>query len=217
MINDIKNYFNRLIQNTKNDNIKFFANIELGIKKDNAHLHVQVWHMNQKQIDKIYDKVLSRFGLFAEYCKLSMPKDDTQIYDYVIKDYNKSMSDDELLSLDDSKRVFRGVLEKKIRFSSHSKGKYTKAVYKSLYSKFDLKKDVVDLMLDNSIIDIRGNVDNRVIEFLYVVFFASFNSNSNKSKSIECYECDLKEFQHLILFEWWTYGKLWQYQKNLTI
>ena len=207
MINDIRNYFNRLVKNTRNDNIKFFSNIELGEQSKNPHLHIQVWHDNQKQIDKIYNKVISRFGLFSEYCRLDKQKSDTKIFEYVIKDYRKELTDEELLNLDDSKRIFRGVLGKKIRFSSHSKGKYTKAIYKSLYSKFDLKKDVVDLMLDNCIIDVRGNIDSRVIEFLLVIY-ASFMCNSNKSKSIECFECNYKEFQYLILFEWWVYGKL---------
>ena len=207
MINDIRNYFVKLVKNTKNDNIKFFSNIELGKNKDNAHVHLQIWHEDQKQIDKIYDKVISRFGLFAEYCKLIEQKNDTKIFEYVIKDYNKSMSDEQLLKLDDKKRIFRGVLGKKIRFSSHSKGKYTKAIYKSLYSKFDLKKDMVDLMLDNSIINIHGSVNSRVIEFL-IVIYAIFMSKSNKNKSIECFECWYKEFQYSILFEWWVYGKL---------
>ena len=204
MINDIRNYFVKLVKNTKNDNIKFFTNIELGINKDNPHVHIQVWHEDQKQIDKIYDKVISRFGLFAEYCKLIEQKNDTKIFEYVIKDYNKSMSDEQLLKLDDKKRIFRGVLGKKIRFSSHSKGKYTKAIYKDLYSKFDLKKDMVDLMLDNCIINVHGNVNSRVIEFLIILLLLQID---NKSKSIECFECWYKEFQYSILFEWWTYGK----------
>lgn len=208
MINDIRNYFNKLVSNTKNDNIKYFSNIELGEFKNNPHVHIQVWHDNQNQMNNIYNKIISRFGLFAEFCKLTMPKDDTEIYDYVIKDYRKDMSDDELLQLDDDKRVYRSVLEKKIRFSSHSKGKYTKAIYKSLYGKFDLKKDTVDLMLDNNIIDAHGNVNSDVVEYIYIVFFTIFNISINKRESIECYECDLKEFIALSYFEWWTYGKL---------
>jgi len=214
MINDIRNYFNKLVSNTKSDNIKFFSNIELGENSKNPHLHIQVWHDNQKQIDKIYLKVLERFGLFSEFCKLTMPKDDTQIYDYVIKDYKKDKTDSELLSLDDSKRVFRGVLEKKIRFSSHSKGKYTKAIYKSLYSKFDLRKDMVDFMLDNSVIDIHGNVNSNVIEYIYIVFFTIFNISNNKSDKIECYECNLKEFMIQSYFEYWIFGKLWRKEKE---
>ena len=217
MINDIRNYFNKLVKNTKNDNIKFFSNIELGKNKDNPHVHIQVWHEDQKQIDKIYDKVISRFGLFSEFCRLDKQKNDKQIFQYVIKDYNKSMSDEQLLKLDDKKRIFRGVLGKKIRFSSHSKGRYTKAIYKSLYSKFDLKKDTVDLMLDNCIINVHGNVNNRVIEFLCVVLFTIFITKSNKSKSIECFECWYKEFRYSILFEWWTYGKLKNINNYITV
>jgi len=213
MINDIRNYFNKLVKNTKNNNIKFFSNIELGTKSQNPHLHIQVWHDNQKQIDKIYNKVIERFGLFIEFCDLAKQKSDIKIFEYVIKDYRKCMSDEELLNLDDSKRVFRGVLDKKIRFSSHSKGRYTKAVYKSLYRKFDLKKDVVDLLLDNNVIDIRGCVNSNVIEFmyLYLEIMRILSQIDNKSKSIECYQCELKEFQYLALFEWWIFGKFWKF------
>jgi len=212
MINDIRNYFNRLVKNTKNDNIKFFSNIELGTKSKNPHLHIQVWHDNQKQIDNIYNKVIERFGLFVEFCDLAKQKSDVKIFEYVIKDYSKSMSDDELLSLDDSKRVFRGVLEKKIRFSSHSKGRYTKAVYKSLYRKFDLKKKDVDLMLDNNVIDIRGHVNSNVIEFMYLIIeimqvLSQIDNKSRLSCQVILDNLNLREFQYLILFEWWTYGK----------
>jgi len=272
MINDIRNYFNRLVKNTKNDNIKFFSNIELGTKSKNPHLHIQVWHDNQKQIDKIYNKVIERFGLFSEFCKLTLedgpsgpkkigtcldrPKNDGpneldhmkvnslgyphklilhrldhnnksttdhihnldigeldhkkqsvtdhRYYSYVIKDYRKDMSDEELLNLDDSKRVFRGVLDKKIRFSSHSKGKYTKAVYKSLYSKFDLKKDTVDLLLDNCVIDIRGNVDSRVIEFFVMLILRQYIIN--RCECVKC-EIELYEYMKMFSFSWWIFGK----------
>ena len=208
MINDIRNYFNRLVKNTKNDNIKFFSNIELGIKKDNPHLHIQVWHENQKQIDKIYNKIIERFGLFSEYCKLTEQKNDKKIFEYVIKDYSKNMNNDDLLALDDSKRVFRGVLEKKIRFSSHSKSKYTKAIYKSLYASNSIAKDDVDYLLDNNVIDINGNIiDKKLIDFLFILLLSQIY---NKSESIECFDCWFKEYQFLILFEWWTYGKLWR-------
>jgi len=211
MINDIRNYFMRLVKNTKNDNIKFFTNIELGEDKDNPHLHIQVWHDNQEQINRIYDKVISKFGLFSEFCHVTLPKEPKDIYDYVIKDYSKDKSDDELLALDDIKRVYRGVLEKKIRFSSHSKGKYTKAIYKSLYAKFDLKKDIVDLMLDNSIIDIKGNVNSRVIKFVYLVLeiMQLLRQYITSSKEIECYQCECVEFYKLFEFQYWIFGKLW--------
>ncbi len=94
MVNEIRNYFNKLIRNTKNDTIKFYSNIELGSDLDNPHLHVQVWHDNQKQIDKIYKKVLDKFGLFSEYCKITLPTSNKELYDYVIKDYSKYLTDD---------------------------------------------------------------------------------------------------------------------------
>jgi len=204
MINDIRNYFVKLVKNTKNDNIKFFSNIELGEFKDNPHVHIQVWHDNQNQIDKIYNKVISRFGLFSEFCRLDKQKNDKEIFQYVIKDYSKYMTDEQLLKLDDAKRIFRGVNDKKYRFSSHSKGKYTKAIYKSLYSKFDLKKDVVDLMLDNCIINVDGNVNSRVIEFIVMLILSQYIIN--RYECVKC-EVELHNYMNMFVFPWWIFGK----------
>jgi len=213
MINDIRNYFNRLIKNTKNDSIKFFSSIELGENIDNPHLHIQIWHENQKQIDKIYEKVIDRFGLFSEFCKITLPDTNKELYAYVIKDYSKSLSDDELLRLDDARRVYRSVLDKNVRFSSHSKGKYTKKVYKSLYSRFNIKKDDVDCLIDDCVIDLDRNVtDYNLIEF---VFLLLLHTKENKSQSIECYRCESNLYYHPISFEWWTFGKLWKYSDHL--
>lgn len=209
MINDIRNYFNKLIRNTKNDTIKYFSNIELGSDLDNPHLHIQVWHDNQKQIDKIYEKVIDRFGLFIDYCKVSYPSTYKEVYNYVIKDYSKDLSDDEIMRLHDAKSAYRGILDKNIRFSSHSKGTYTKSVYKSLYCKYGIKKDNVDYLIDNSTIDIEGNIiDDRVIKMLFLLFLCVIK---NKSKKIDCFECGLHEVRLTMLFEWWVYGKLWPF------
>lgn len=210
MINDIRNYFNRLIKNTKNDNIKFFSDIELGEFKDNPHLHIQVWHDNQKQIDKIYNKIIDRFGLNDEFCRLTMPKDDRAIYDYVVKDYRKELTNDELLSLYDAKRTMRGVLGKKIRFSSHSKGKHTKAIYKKLYSKFNLKKDMCDLLLDGCVIDIQGSITNEAIYAFCYMLFTNFKTINNKRVKPSEYEKNLTLFQYTFLYEWWVYGRMWE-------
>jgi len=207
MINDIRNYFNRLIKNTKNDSIKFFSSIELGNNLSNPHLHVQIWHDNQKQIDKIYDKVLDKFGLFSEFCKMTMPDTDKELYAYVIKDYSKTLSDDELLRLDDARRVYRSVLDKNVRFSSHSKGKYTKKVYKRLYRGRGFGKDLVDELLNDAVIDVDGNlIDDRMIEVVKMLLLCLIE---NKNSKIECIDCSSVEFRYRPSFEWWTFGKLW--------
>jgi len=73
---------------------------------------------------------------------------------------------------------------------------------------------MVDLMLDNNIIDIHGNVNSNVIEYIYIVFFTIFNISNNKSDKIECYECNLKEFMIQSYFEYWIFGKLWRKEKE---
>lgn len=209
MINEIRNYFNKLIRNTKNSTIKYFSNIELGEENNNPHLHIQVWHNDQNQIDKIYQKVISKFGLFSEFCKISLPNANKELYHYVIKDYSKDKSDDELLLLDDAKRVYRDVLDKGVRFSSHSKGKYTKKVYKSLYGSYGYKKDFVDELLDDAVINIDGEIiDDALIEFVLMRVLLQIK---NKSESIECYRCECVDYQYLIDFEYWIFGKLWKY------
>ena len=205
----VKNYITKLILNTGSNDLKYYSNIELGDDFKNPHLHCQFFYEDKKQLLKIRDKVLSKFGLFSEFCHTTEPKIQNAKYNYVIKDYRKDITDKELLLLNGAKKAYRDKLGKNIRFCSHSKEKYTKAIYRDAY-KYGIFKHNVDFLLDNKIIDKSIIIiDINFINFIKTLLLILYRIKDNKSKSIECFECDYKEFQYSILFEWWVYGKLW--------
>lgn len=174
VINEIKNYVTKLISNTKSDNIKFFSNIELGDEFDNPHLHVQLFYDDYNQIMKIRDKVISKFGLFSEYCEVSIPECCGAVYSYVVKDYSKDVSDGRLLLLDTIKRDYRHMLGSKIRFTSMSKEKYTKSTYKKAYCN-GIRKEYVDDLIDNSIINKEIQiVDKELIYYIFTTFIIRY-------------------------------------------
>lgn len=177
IINEIKNYITKLISNTKSDNIKFFSNIELGSNYDNPHLHVQLFYDDYNQIMKIRDKVIAKFNLNGEYCDISIPERADVVYRYVVKDYDNNVSDDTLLKLDSAKRYYRYMLDSKIRFSSVSKEKYTKSIYKKAYCN-GIRKEYVDDLIDNSIInkDIEL-IDSRFIMMCVLLLLIQYRIN----------------------------------------
>ena len=144
VINEIKNYITKLIRNTKNQNIKYYANIELGEYYDNPHLHIQFFYDDLKQILAIRSKVISKFGLVDEYCNISIPVRDGVRYDYVIKDY-------------------RNTLDKKLRFNSFTKEKYTKVTYKLAYSN-GITKGNVDFLIENFIINTEIEIIDKILK-----------------------------------------------------
>lgn len=205
IINEIKNYFTRLVHNTKSDNIKFYSNIELGSELDNPHLHIQVFYKDYNQLITIRNKVIDKFGLFSEYCEISIPEKEDVIYDYVIKEYKQE--DSKLLKTDIAKRDYRSMLDKKLRFTSMSKDKYTKNTYKRAYSK-GIKKQFVDELLDDCIInkDIEI-VDNRVILFSVMLILTYIL----RTRNIEAFDMDFdnkSQFHYKKLFEFWSTGFL---------
>jgi len=206
VVNEMRNYFNKLVRDTKNPEIKYFSNIELGKNYDNPHLHIQLWFNNEKQITKIYKKVIEKFGLFSEFCKLNISKDnENKFYDYAIKDYAKNMSNERILELDIHRREYRAVLGKNFRFSSHTSGEHTKLIYKRLYAK-GIKRENVDFLLKNCVIDNVGNiVDSRVV--LYVLLHLVVNIlNKTKIKSQYWYLDDFEDVKLLFFFKYWIYG-----------
>lgn len=175
VINRVKNYLSLLIRNTKS-NIKYYSNIELGCDYLNPHIHCQIYYTNYKQVLAIRDKIIERYGLFIDYCHVTLPKYDNVRYDYVIKDY-LIKNDNELLLLDDMKRHYRSRLYKNIRFSAFSKEKYTKKIYKCAYGKGILKANV-DYLLDNCIINNEIEIiDNRVIEFIKMLVLIQYRTS----------------------------------------
>lgn len=206
VVNEMRNYFNKLVRDTKNPGIKYFSNIELGESFNNPHLHIQLFFNDEKQIRKIYNKVISKFGLFSDFCHMVVSGTECEIFNYVVKDYSKNMSSEEILQLDDAKRMYRGVLGKNLRFSSHSKGEHTKLIYKRLYTK-GIKRENVDWLLNNCVIDTMGNiVDNRVILMVLRVLVQILNKS--KIKANYSHSVHFMSIVLAFMFLYWVYGFL---------
>lgn len=205
----IKNYITKLILNTGSNDLKYYSNIELGDDFKSPHLHCQFFYDNKNQLLKIRDKVICKFGLFSQYCHTTEPTKEDKNYTYVIKNYKKDMDDKELLLLHGVKKAYRDKLNKNIRFSSHSKEKYTKAIYKGAYKKGILKGNV-DYLIDNNIVDKEINIiDVELLEYSKILLLVLYRIKSLESIKIDCYQCCLNDIQILMIFEWWIYGKLW--------
>jgi hypothetical protein len=205
VINDIKNYLTLLVRNTKNQNIKYYANIELGDDYSNPHLHIQFFYDDYHQIMKIRNKVIEKFGLYSEFCEITLPSSLIAKYDYVIKDYSNSVDDEELLLLDTVKRDYRGNLGKNLRFSSFSKEKYTKATYKKAYS-YGILKENVDWLIDSRMINKDVKVINsKVIEVMFLLFLIQLRIKYVRNKFNDSFEIK-KQIQYQILFQYWIYG-----------
>lgn len=203
IINEIKNYFTRLVHNTKSDNIKFYSNIELGSELDNPHLHIQVFYKDYNQLITIRNKVIAKFGLFSEYCEVSIPEKEDVIYDYVIKEYKQE--DSKLLKTDIAKRDYRSMLDKKLRFTSMSKEKYTKSTYKKAYSK-GIKKQFVDELLDDCVINKEIEIiDNRVILFS-VMLILMYILRTRKIEEFELCFDNKSQIQLQKIFCYWIFG-----------
>jgi len=207
----IKKYITKLVLNTGSDNLKYYSNIELGDDFKTPHLHCQFFYDDKKQLLKIRDKVLREFGLVSEFCYITEPSKKDKNYNYVIKDYKKDMLDEDLLLLDGVKRAYRDELGVNIRFCSHSKEKYTKAIYRYAY-KYGILKHNVDYLIDNKIIDKSIIIiDVKLLELAKILLLVLYRINNSNNSIFSCSEIpnssNLREFQYLILFEWWVYGK----------
>jgi len=145
--NEIKSYITYLISNSKAD-IYFFTNIELGSHFKNPHVHSQLWHDDIEAVEKIYAQVIKEFSLTKKYCKLSLPQQKPQHYNYVLKDYASTLTDDQVWNLEQIKIRMRKQLGTKLRFYSRSKSKYTSKMYKMVYHSFRVLRAYADKFLD---------------------------------------------------------------------
>jgi len=206
VMNEIKNYLSKLISNTKSDTLKFFSNIELGDDYSNPHVHAQIFYDNYSQIIKIRNKVIEKFGLFSEFCEITMPEHKEAVYSYIIKDYDKCIADDKLLLLDTVRRDYRGMLKKKIRFTSMSKEKYTKLTYKKAYS-HGIKKEFVDGLLDDFIINKEIEIiDNRVIHILILLILTQIRIKYKYYRFAAIGKTINQQIQVKNLIYYWIYG-----------
>ena len=136
---------------SRESGIKYFANIELGEKFSNPHLHIQFYCESMTSamaLHLIRNKIITKYNLNSSLCHITVPEVDTDIYTYVVKDYSKFLSDDDLWNIDVQKKRYRKFLNKKIRFISMSGDKYTKRIYKKVYWSYSVLRGKADLFLD---------------------------------------------------------------------
>ena len=143
LINEIKSYVTYLIANSKAD-IYFFSNIELGHSLTNPHLHTQIWSDDKDAVEKIYERVIDKFSLDKKRCKLSSPQQTSTHYNYVIKDYAETLTDEQAWKLEQTKKKYRKQLGLKLRFYSRSKSKYQSKLYKIVYLTYGILRAFAD-------------------------------------------------------------------------
>lgn len=201
LVNEIRNYFNYLIRNTRNDEIKYFSNIELGQDFSNPHLHVQLFHNNPGQILGIYDKVVEKFGLDSTRCVISEPDTESD-YSYVVKDY-LDYSTKHLLELDEARREYRHALGSNLRFVSQSSGMYPKNVYRRLF-RLGIDCDAVDDLVGD-VLDIDGNIVSDVFVMAVMRVLVQV-LNKRVSRVPVGGLLDGFGWYELCFFEWWVFG-----------
>ena len=195
LINEIKSYVTYLIANSKSD-IYFFSNIEVGSELLNPHLHTQIWSDDKNAVKEVYERVVKKFSLKANRCKMSEPQQTHPYYNYVIKDYHKNLNDNDIWNLEQTKKRMRKTLGFQLRFYSRSKGKYTTKLYKMVYHSYKILRafadDFLDFFLDTFFVkrsDFSLILKSKRIE----TFFAFFNSISSfisiKNKGVGCLTC----------------------------
>ena len=208
VINDMRNYFNKLVRNLNTTSIKHFSNIELGENFDNPHVHIQVWHDESDSYDlkRIYDKVVTKYGLQVERCVVSLDEANTDVFHYVVKDYAKRMSDDAILELNMWKAFYRKELGKSVRFSSCSKSVHTKAQYKAAYS-IGIRKNDFDGLVCDGILDVNLTVIDDKFAFMCCVLVVLSVLGQDNNKLIESNLIALyRTVFFSVMFEYWVFG-----------
>lgn len=214
VINDMRNHFNKLLRNLNNPQIVFFSNIELGSKFDNPHVHIQVWYNNdadRHDISKIYDKVVSRYGLCSNRCVVSYDDRNTDIFHYVIKDYAKSLTNEEVHLIESWKRFYRVELGKNIRYTSHTSHSHSKDLYRKAYKlgirKYDLDYLIAAGIIDNKLI----LVDDRIAYMALWMGVLRYLVQNNNKMIGDCDCCFCGSFFHYFKFNYWIFGFLDKY------
>ena len=147
LINEVKTYVTYLIANS-NAEIYFFSNIEIGHALTNPHLHTQLWCDDKNALRAIYEKVIEKFSLVKKNCSFSKPQQKHDFYTYLIKDYAKDLTDEQVWKLEQTKKKYRKQLGLKLRFYSRSKSKYQSRLYKIMYRYYGVLREFADAFLD---------------------------------------------------------------------
>ena len=137
-------------QINNSSDVKYFMNIELGEHYSNPHLHLQLWCKDATStiISNIYDKTIAKFDLNKNRCYITLPTHAIPIYNYVIKDYAKDLTDKQLWDLETQKKRFRKIMDSKVRFYSKSKDSYCKSIYRKLWYGLGIARDKANEFLD---------------------------------------------------------------------
>lgn len=129
---EIRAYIAKLLNNSSD--VKYFMNIELGEHYSNPHLHLQLWYKTTSSLTtNIFEKTISKFNLNKNRCYITEPTHAVPIYNYVIKDYAKDLSDKQIWDLETQKKRFRKVMGSKVRFYSKSRDEFSKKIYRKIY------------------------------------------------------------------------------------
>ena len=129
---EIRAYIAKLLNNSSD--VKYFMNIELGEHYSHQHLHLQLWHKTTSSLTtNIFEKTISKFNLNKNRCYITEPTHAVPIYNYVIKDYAKDLSDKQIWDLETQKKRFRKVMGSKVRFYSKSRDEFSKKIYRKIY------------------------------------------------------------------------------------
>ena len=129
---EIRAYIAKLLNNSSD--VKYFMNIELGEHYSHPHLHLQLWHKTTSSLTtNIFEKTISKFNLNKNRCYITEPTHAVPIYNYVIKDYAKDLSDKQIWDLETQKKRFRKVMGSRVRFYSKSRDEFSKKIYRKIY------------------------------------------------------------------------------------
>lgn len=192
----IKKYLAKLLSR---EDIKYFMNIELGKAYSNPHLHVQVWYMSttlmsssenntSANLSNISKKICTKYNLNQNRCPITYCDEDNNIdvFHYVVKDYAKNLSDDEIWNLDVQKKRYRKQYGKVIRFYSKSCDKHTKWWYRFAYRYYGVVRGRADFFLERflsifSFWNKREIPKIRTFCFIYWQVMISINKESNRA------------------------------------
>lgn len=96
----------------------------------------------------IFEKTIKKFHLNENRCYITEPTHPIAIYNYVIKDYAKDLTDKQIWDLETQKKRFRKIMDSKVRFYSKSKDSYCKSIYRKLWYGLGIARDKANEFLD---------------------------------------------------------------------
>lgn len=192
----IKKYFSKLLSNLKID-VSQFSVIELGSKKNNPHLHVQLFFDSKdfSKIEKIYNKTIEKFNLIKKRCKLSFSdKSNTHIkyFSYILKEYSTKFSDKELMEWIKARNGVKGRKNKYMQFISSSHHFLTKPLYKYLFFRFNIPYLDADFLSYGNFIEVKKNKNKKQFEIvlkthkilLALTYIASWKFTKKRQKRV---------------------------------